>query len=179
MSKFHCLVTLSCLLSAVLLIGLVPQNPPTLVTATVTEGIVQFRDAHGRIVEPLLFKRTVPLDSEVTGPAEVRLVEPKGTGTLACAYIGGYLVWAEGQMWGSPSGPTGDEAEETGDVTVASWGYITGSAVAYNCRERQEPHSEEQPKLSFVREPPRYLPPKRESRLFPNQPPRTDRHCTF
>jgi len=166
MRKHRCLNTLSCLLSAVLLIGLVPQNPPTLVIATVTEGVVQFQDAHSRIVEPLLFKRTVLLDSEATSSAEVRLVEPKGTGSLACVYLDGHLVWAEGQMWGSPSKPVRDEAEEIEDVRVVGWGYTTGSTVAYNCRDRHEPHSEEQPKLTFVREPPRYLPPKRESRLL-------------
>jgi hypothetical protein len=134
--------------------------------ATVTEDIIQLRDAHGRIIEPLLLKRTILLDYEVTGLAEVRLVEPKGVGLLACAYINGYLVWVEGQMWGSPSRPPWDEAKETEDVMVVGWGYITGSGVAYNCRERREPDSEEQPKLIFAREPPRYLPPKRRPQLL-------------
>ncbi len=165
MSKFQSLFTLSCLLSALLLFGLVPQNPPTLVIATVTEGVVELRDAQGRTVEPFLFKRTVLL--EVTGPMEVRLVKPKGTGSLACAYVDGYLVWAEGQMWGSPSSPAWDEDEEISDVTVvANRAYVTGTAGAYNCEERQEPHNEDQPKLTFVREPPCYVPPKRGSQLL-------------
>ncbi len=161
MRKHYRFVTLSCLLSAVLLIGLVPQYPQTLLIATVTEGFVQFRDVQNRIVEPLLFKRTVVSDSEVTNLSEVRLVEPKGVGSLACTYVDGYLVWAEGQMWGVPPNPVFDEAEETDDVTVVGWGYITGNAVAYDCRERQEPHSEDQSKLTSVREPFGYLPAKR------------------
>lgn len=98
----------------------------------------------------------------------MRLVKPKGIRSLSCVYLDGYPVWGEGQVWSSPCSPAGDEAEETEAVkVVASGTLVTGTAQAYNCVERQEPHSEDEPKQVFVREPPRYLPlkPNRVSNL--------------
>lgn len=156
---------LFCLLSAAILFGLVPQNPPILGTIKITEGIVQFEDAYGRAVKPLSLKHTVCLGSEFT--EEVSIVEPKGTGSVACAYVGDYIVWAKGEMWGPSSNRTWDEIEETGDITVvATAGYITGDVLAYNHVNRQEPDSHEKPKVVLIRKPPAYLPPKRQSRFL-------------
>jgi len=162
-------IALSCLfISAILLVGLLPQrNAPTLLTVIFTVDGVEFVDADGSIVEPLVFKRTLLLDSEVTGSTQVCLNKPKGTRTFAFAYVAGHLVSAEGQTWDSLFAPTQDEVEETGGVRIlVNRTFLFGDAVAYSCEERQEPHSDGQPELILVRERPGYLPPKRQSRLL-------------
>lgn len=111
-----------------------------------------------------LFECTEPLASEVTELPGVCLVKPAGVRSLACVYVNEYQVWVEAQVWNSQASPASDQAEETERVTVVVSGCITASAVAYDWSEGHEPHSEDQPKFIIVREPPGYLPPKRESR---------------
>jgi hypothetical protein len=162
-------IALSCLvISTILLIALPSQkNVPPLVRVTFTIDSIEFVDARGSIVESLVLKRTVLSEAKVTAPAQACLAKPKGARTLAYAYIDGYLVSAEGQTWGSPSVPMQNEAEKTEGATVSTSGtFVSGSAVAYSCEDRQEPHSDRQLKSILIREPPRYLPPKRQSRLF-------------
>lgn len=135
------------------MVGLVLQNTPTPLTVTFSQDGFQFADDHGYTVEPL--------------PTRVCLTEPKGTRILACAYIDGYVVWAEGQIWDSPHVVIHDEAEETEGVTIVVSGtFLVIGAVTYDWVGMQEPHSEEQRESILVPEPPRYLPPKRESRLL-------------
>lgn len=164
-----CGIALSCLLiSAILLVGLSPQeNAPTLLTVIFTIDGVEFVDARGSTVEPLAFKRILLSDSEMTGGTQVCLAEPKGTRTFACAYVAGYLVSAEGQTRDSLSVPTQDQVEEAEGVRIfVNRTFLFGGAVAYSCQDRHEPDSDEQPKSILVPEPPRYLTPKRQSRLL-------------
>jgi hypothetical protein len=162
-------IVLSCLfISAILLVGILPQkNTPTLLTVIFTVDGIEFVDAHGSIVGPLALKRTVLSDCEVNGGTQVCLAKPKGTRTFACAYVAGYLVSAEGQTCNSLSVPIQGEVEETEGVKIlVNRTALFGGSVAYSCEERHEPHSDGQPKSILVREPPRYLPPKRQSRLL-------------
>jgi hypothetical protein len=150
----ECRITLSCLLiGAVLVVGLVLQDTPTPLTVTLSYDGFQFADAHGYAVEPLATRAC--------------LTEPKGTRIFACAHIDGYVVWAEGQIWDSPDVVVQDEAEETeGVTTVVSGTLLVVSAVTYEWVGMQEPHNEQQRESILVPEPPRYLPPKRQSRLL-------------
>jgi hypothetical protein len=162
-------IVLSCLfISAILFVGLLPQkNAPTLLTVIFTIDDIQFVDAQGSIVEPFAFKRTVLSDSEGTARAQIRLAKPKGTRTFAYAYVAGYLVSAEGQTLDWLCLPTQDSVDETAGVKIlVNRTPLFGSAVACSCEESQEPHSDGHPKSNPVREPPGYLPPKRQSRLL-------------
>ena len=162
-------IALSCLfICAILLVGLLPQkNTPTLSTVIFTIDGVEFVDAHGSIVEPLAFRRIVLSDSEVSGGTQVCLAEPKGTRTFACAYVAEYLVSAEGETRDSLSVPTQDQVEEAEGVRIfVNRTFLFGGAVAYGCQDRHEPDSDELPEPIIVPEPPRYFPPKRQSRLL-------------
>jgi hypothetical protein len=147
-------IALSCLLiCSILPVGLPPEDTPTPLTVTLSEGGFQFADAHGYTVEPL--------------PARAPLTEPKGTRIFACAHIDGYVVWAEGQIWDSPNVVTHDGSEEAEGVTIVVSGTsLVISAVTYEWVGTQEPHGNEQRAPMLVPELPRYLPPRRQSRLL-------------
>jgi hypothetical protein len=149
-----CRIALSCLLiGAVLVIGLILQDTPTPLTVTLSQDGFQFADAHGSAVEPL--------------PTRACLTEPKGTRIIACAHIDGYVVRAEGQIWNSPDVVIQDEAEEIEGVTIVVSGtLLVIGAVTYEWVGMQEPRNEQQRESILVPEPPRYLPPKRQSRLL-------------
>jgi hypothetical protein len=105
----------SCLsISAILMVDPLPANLPTSTRFVSGEDDIEFVDAHGSVVKPLLFRPTVLSDAEMNDPTEVCLSKPKGTEPLAYSYMDGYVGSAEGQTWDSPSARVQDETQETG-----------------------------------------------------------------
>jgi hypothetical protein len=147
---------LSLLLSGLVMIGIVPQHPPILLKALLVEDNFQFLDFQNRVIEPLMVKNTVFSDSEVCTSCKMCLVKSTGAETLALTYIDGHIVCVWGKMW-----VTQPIVQKIKGVSISVSGYETCNSLVYDCREKQDPHSEGQQKAVIIREPPIYLPPKR------------------
>jgi len=138
-----------------LLVGFIPQHATTIIKAVVNEGNVEFLDLHNDVVEPLAVKNSSLLSSEIDS-SSMCLTSPIAVRTLASVFQSGYLFVVESQIW-----ETTPEVSTGNGVTLSISGIVTCAAVAYNSKEKQDPHTENQPKAVSVHEPPIYLPPKR------------------